>query len=130
MPKSSGSPRPSLMAQLSVNKNRAAWVGVGLTALAMLTGAILYVTTARAEVKAWAAEEDQATQSIIRAEMKETYVNQVQYTKDITILDERQQMIKKDVSDIKTMLKDMHDEMREESNSRRGRYTPNDRSDE
>lgn len=119
--------RRSLLPQISSNKNRAAWVSIGLTALAMIVGAILYVTDALASTKAWAAEEDQATQSIIRTEVKENFVDKVNYTKDITILDERQQQIKKDVGDIKSILKDMHDEMREERNSRtsRYRYEPN-----
>jgi gas vesicle protein len=113
MPKSSSS-RTSLLPQLSPAKNRAAWVGVSLTAIGMLVAAVLYVTTALADTKVWAAEEDQATQSVIRTELKEDYVNKVEYTKDITILDERQQTIKKDVGEIKTLIKEVRDDIRSE----------------
>lgn len=128
MPQSNPPERRSLLPQISANKNRAAWVGVSLTALGMIVAAILYVTTALASTKAWAAEEDQVTQSIMKTELKENYVNNVQYIKDITILDERQQQIKKDVGDIKSMLKDMRDDMREDTRGRnsRSRYERDD----
>jgi len=124
MPQSNSSDKRSLMPQLTMLKNRAAWVGVSLTALGMLIAAIMYVTTALASTRTWAAEEDQATRSNIRAELKENYVDKIHYTKDITVLDERQQRIKDDVVDIKQMLKEVHDEMRTDRNSRNNRsYT-------
>jgi hypothetical protein len=118
MPQSDPSSRPSLFPPLSSNKNRAAWAGVFLTALGMFVTAILYMTASFASTKAWAAEEDQSVLSTIRTECKESYTDKIQYTKDVTILDERQQTIKKDVLDIKQMLKEMHDEMRLDRNSR------------
>lgn len=117
--------RRSLLPQISSNKNRATWVSIGLTSIGMIATAILYITSALASTKAWAAEEDQATRSIIRTEIKEECVDRVNYTKDITILDERQQQIKNDVTDIKIMLKEMQKAM-ENTRTRNFRYERND----
>ena len=126
MPQSDPPTRRSLLPQISYAKNRAAWAGVSLTALAMLIGAILYVTNAIADTKVWAADQDHSTKIMLRSERKEDFVNKVEYTKDITVLNERQQKIKEDVSDIKDMLKEVHDEMRIDRNSRNNRgYTRN-----
>lgn len=100
-------------------KNRAAWVGVVLTALSMMVVSIIYVTTTFASTKAWAAEEDQATQATMKEHIKEDYVQKVDYIKDITVLDERQQQIKKDVGDIKDILKEIQSYIHENQDNRR-----------
>lgn len=104
----------------SPDKNRAAWVGITLTTIGMLVTAILYVTSAIAGIEDRAYGNDKTIEAKVRKDVEETYVKKIKYTKDITILDERQQQIKDDLTEVKTMIKEMY---KNKTESRRWRRT-------
>ena len=90
------------------NKNRAAWTGVLLTALAMIAGAAVWAAGEHKDIRGWTAEQDYVTKTELKLVIKEQYVSQKDYKEDFTRLDERQQAIREDVSEIKDLISDVH----------------------